>query len=149
MAAVRRALVVDDDPSIRLVLHVWLLTQAVEVEEAEDLPSAILRARKQRFDLLLVDLVLQNGDGHLLARALRREHPHLCLVLMTAYPLQMIDLPLGAADDYAAILTKPFDIAALEAALSPILEPEDEESIPLVLGPGRSIRDVAEAVVAD
>jgi DNA-binding response OmpR family regulator len=59
----RKVLVVDDDPDVRLSLHVRLKANNYDVFFAVDGVSAISEARKHTPDLILLDLGLPAGDG--------------------------------------------------------------------------------------
>ncbi|RXH54754.1 response regulator [Granulicella sibirica] len=59
----KKILVVDDDPEMRLALKIRLRANNYEVEAAEDGVSAIAEARRRQPDLILLDLGLPAGDG--------------------------------------------------------------------------------------
>jgi len=59
----KKILVVDDDPDVRLSLHVRLKANGYDVHFAVDGTSSIAEARKQMPDLILLDLGLPAGDG--------------------------------------------------------------------------------------
>ncbi|MFO7649815.1 MAG: response regulator [bacterium] len=58
----RRILVLDDDPAVRHVYRALLEKAGYEISEATDGDSAIAVARRERFDLLLTD-ILHPGPG--------------------------------------------------------------------------------------
>jgi CheY-like chemotaxis protein len=64
----------------------------------------------------LIDLCLPDGDGLELARQLRRQHPDLTLILMTAYPLRLREHP-ERAGVFARVLIKPLDLTELRQAV--------------------------------
>jgi len=59
----RKILIVDDDPQMRLALHVRLKANNYDVAVAVDGVSGIAETRKQMPDLILLDLGLPAGDG--------------------------------------------------------------------------------------
>jgi CheY-like chemotaxis protein len=58
----RRILVLDDDPAVRQIYRALLERAGYEISEAADGYAAIAVARKERFDLLLTD-ILHPGPG--------------------------------------------------------------------------------------
>jgi two-component system chemotaxis response regulator CheY len=69
---VRRVLVVDDDESIRMICSINLEAAGLSVLEASDGCEGLERARSERPDLVLTDVVMPRLDGFGLAEALQR-----------------------------------------------------------------------------
>lgn len=67
-------LLVEDDPSLRLLIREFLAKLDYTVLEAETVAEALTLARDSRPDLVLLDLGLPDGDGFVVAQELRR-HP--------------------------------------------------------------------------
>lgn len=67
----KKILVVDDDPDVRLSLHVRLKANNYNVVFAVDGVSGVAEARKQTPDLILLDLGLPAGDGFCVLDRLR------------------------------------------------------------------------------
>jgi DNA-binding NtrC family response regulator len=61
--ALKRILVADDDPSIRISLNAMLTADGYEVSEAEDGRDAIEALLNEHFDLAILDLAMPNIDG--------------------------------------------------------------------------------------
>ncbi len=105
-----RILVVDDDKEIVRLLRSYLEKEGFQVLVAYDGDSALHILRRERPDLLLLDLMLPNRDGWELTRILRGD-PHLAhipIIMITARvddTDKILGLELGA-DDY---VTKPFN----------------------------------------
>jgi DNA-binding response OmpR family regulator len=59
----KKILVIDDDPDVRLSMHVRLKANSYEVIFAEDGVASIAETRKHMPDLVLLDLGLPAGDG--------------------------------------------------------------------------------------
>lgn len=113
---VRRVLVVEDDASIRELLHLHLGLAGFDVEEEVNGRTALELARRTRFDLLVLDVMLPGLDGVSVCRALRSagpnvETPILMLTARVSEAETVIGLESGA-DDY---LTKPFGVRELQA----------------------------------
>ena len=108
-------LVVDDDASIRELLRIYLERDGHRVAEAADGSVALERAAAERFDLILLDVMLPGVDGLEVCRRLR-ESTDAPIVLLTARSGdsdKVIGLDLGA-DDY---VVKPFSPRELMARI--------------------------------
>jgi len=66
-----RVLVVDDDPKIRAVLRTCLEEDGLSVIEAADAETALKDALSTEFDLITLDLHLEDKDGLEVARIIR------------------------------------------------------------------------------
>lgn len=100
-------LVVEDDGLFRAMLEAALKAQGHEPVARASVEEALAAYDAGRFDLLLTDLHLPDGDGIGLMRRIRSTDGHISIILMTAQPS---DESLGEAieagvDDY---LVKPF-----------------------------------------
>ncbi|MBA2962109.1 MULTISPECIES: response regulator [Ramlibacter] len=114
-----RLLVVDDDPSVRTMLHDYLHGHGFDVAQAGN--GAQMRAEIERElpDAVLLDVRLPGEDGLALARYLR-EHYDVGILMVTAsgdVVDRIVGLELGA-DDYIA---KPFDLRELLARIKTVL----------------------------
>jgi CheY-like chemotaxis protein len=113
-------LVVDDDEVLGRILSRILQQQGHAVRRAESAAEAVALAWDHTPHLVLVDLCLPDRDGVELARQLRKEHPEIRLILMTAYPLRLRDEPSLAAS-FDQVLTKPLGLAELRRAVDSTL----------------------------
>src|SRR5205823_8191372 len=68
-----RLLLVDDDPGLRALLRATLDAVDVELEEAEDAPSALAAIRRRRPDAIVLDVNLPGMDGLAFTRELKRD----------------------------------------------------------------------------
>jgi DNA-binding response OmpR family regulator len=113
---VRRALVVEDEPTLRELLRLHLGLAGYEVQEAGDGASGLRTARATSFDLVVLDLMLPGLDGFSLCEAIRAEGPN------TDAPILMLTARGGESDKVAGLergaddyLTKPFGVRELVA----------------------------------
>lgn len=110
-----RILVVDDEPRIRNSLHVCLEGEGYEVEGVGRAKDALLEIQTRPYDLVFLDLRLQEASGMDLLPALLEEQPHLEIIVITAH--SSIDSAVEAmrrgATDY---LPKPFTPAQVRQA---------------------------------
>lgn len=110
------ALVVDDDASVRTACGQILRMQGAEVDFAGSLSAAKVILRRQRFDLLLLDLKLPDGSGIDLLELARKAYSDMAVVVMTAFATvsSAVEAMRIGASDY---LTKPFSSEELAAIL--------------------------------
>ena len=119
MSSQPRVLVVDDDPGIASSLRRALLYEGYAVTVAADGDTALLRARTDQPDLVILDVMLPGIDGIEVCRRLRVEDdvPVLMLTARDATADRVIGLDSGA-DDY---LVKPFAYDELLARVRALL----------------------------
>lgn len=117
-----RALIVEDEPRIRELVALHLRLEGLACVEVGNGDDALRVAREERFDLIVLDLMLPGLDGVTVCRAIRRESPNADTpVLMLTARSDESDKVLGlesGADDY---LTKPFGIRELVARARALL----------------------------
>jgi two-component system KDP operon response regulator KdpE len=145
-----RALVVEDDASLRALVRTLLEAEGFRVVVAETAGRALIEARAHQPDVVVVDLGLPDRDGHDVIRAIRAWSPMPILVLSarTAEAEKVAALDEGA-DDF---VTKPFGarelLARVRAVLRRNVRTEDAGSA-LVLGDVRLDLARREAVGPD
>ena len=116
-----RVLIVDDERLIRWSLEQTLEKAGYEVQTSENGATALVAAREEAPDLVLLDLKLPDLDGIELLRQLKAMHPDTQVVIMTAYAdvsTAVEAMRLGAYD-YVA---KPIDFGNLAVTLRNALE---------------------------
>jgi len=115
-----KILVVEDEPAIALGLKNDLKLEGYSVEVAGDGETALRRAGREAFDLILLDLMLPRKDGLAVCRELRHAGIRTPIIMLTAKAQEaekVLGLDLGA-DDY---VTKPFSPLELRARVKAIL----------------------------
>jgi DNA-binding response OmpR family regulator len=75
----KKILIVDDDPDVRRGMHVRLKANHYDTIFAADALSTISEARKERPDLIILDLGLPAGDGYVVMERLRT-NPNLAVI---------------------------------------------------------------------
>jgi two-component system OmpR family response regulator len=121
-----RILVVDDEPFITDVLSSALRFEGFEAESAPTGAAALALATAERFDLIVLDVMLPDIEGIEVCRRLRAAGivaPVLFLTARDAIGDKVAGLELG--DDY---LTKPFSIDELVARIRAVLRRTRPES---------------------
>ena len=119
-SAVRhKVLVVEDEPSLVDTLQYTLSRQGYDVSVSSDGAKALDVARRERPDLVILDVMLPALDGFEVCRILRQEMsaPILMLTARTDEVDKVVGLEVGA-DDY---LTKPFSMRELSARVKALL----------------------------
>lgn len=117
-----KVLIVEDEAHIRELVCLHLELEHFECVQAADGQAGLELARSQRFDLVILDLMLPGLDGVTVCRAIRREseHPSVPILMLTARRDES-DKVLGldsGADDY---LTKPFGVRELLARVRALM----------------------------
>lgn len=115
----KKVLVVDDEPKLAAIARDYLVAAGFDVVTAADGMQGLALSRKERPDLIVLDLMLPGMDGLDVCREIRRESnvPIIMLTARVEETDKLIGLELGA-DDY---LTKPFSPRELVARARVIL----------------------------
>lgn len=128
-----KVLVVDDEPSIRLLVSRALQRNGFETDVASDGVEALEKLEQDRFDLLILDVMMPRLNGIDVIEQLsgNAERPPKILVMTAASPSVLRDLP---AHRVEKIITKPFELqtlisSAIAAASAEPAEPEDAETL--------------------
>ena len=121
-AMTARLLLIDDDARLATMVGDYLRGAGLDVETAGTLAAGRERLASTSFDVLVLDLMLPDGDGLDLCREIRAQARlrHLPLLMLTARgePMdRIVGLELGA-DDY---LPKPFEPRELLARVKALL----------------------------
>jgi DNA-binding NtrC family response regulator len=119
-----RILIVDDEPNIRQGLAEALEGQGYEIEQAASGEAALELVRLKPFDLVLVDLVMEEMDGIEVLREINREWPQTEVVIITAHgtiETAVKALKEGAYD----YLTKPINVKRFRSYIHNILRAQE------------------------
>lgn len=124
-----KILVVDDDIRLRELLRRYLSEQGFQVVTAEHAPAMNKLWLRQRYDLLVLDLMLPGEDGLSICRRLRGAGDNTPIIMLTAKSTdvdRIVGLEMGA-DDY---LPKPFNPRELVARINAVLRRKAPEEAP-------------------
>ncbi len=125
----QKILVLDDDMRLRELLKRYLTDQGYSVEAVPDSPALDRVLARERFDLLVLDLMLPGEDGLALCRRLRSASNPIPIVMLTAKGDdvdRIMGLEMGA-DDY---LSKPFNPRELLARVHAVLRRQPTTALP-------------------
>jgi two-component system, OmpR family, alkaline phosphatase synthesis response regulator PhoP len=120
---VTRVLVIDDEAPIRLLCRVNLEAEGMEVLEAADGPSGLAKARAERPDLVLLDVMMPGLDGWGVAEQLLEDQetagiPIIFLTARAEFRDRARGLDIGGVD----YITKPFNPVELAPLVRNLLE---------------------------
>ena len=127
-----RILIVEDEPGILIVIADLLRAEAYNVETATQGREGLRRATEQKFDLLILDVMLPELSGFEICRAAREQGFDGAILMLTAKG-QIRDRVHGlqtGADDY---LVKPFNSDELLARVSALLRRVHKENLTPVM----------------
>jgi DNA-binding response OmpR family regulator len=112
-------LMVDDQPNVRMLIKDYLTQEGLRVVEAENGRQALLVARREQPDIILLDIMMPEMGGYEFLRAYRNEGkaPIILLTAKQEESDKVLGLELGA-DDY---VTKPFGMRELVARIHAVL----------------------------
>ena len=124
-----KILVVDDDPRLRDLLRRYLGDNGFAVVTADGGPSMNRLWMRERYDLLILDLMMPGEDGLSILRRLRGANDNTPIVMLTAKGEdvdRIVGLEMGA-DDY---LPKPFNPRELLARINAVLRRQAPDDAP-------------------
>jgi DNA-binding response OmpR family regulator len=137
-----RILVIDDEPRILGFLARGLTAEGYSVDVADNGVDALRAARRNGYDLVLLDLLLPGVDGLSVLQALAHVHPDVPVVIVSArsdLPTKLRGFGLGAAD----YLSKPFSLDELIARIRVQLRKSRHAETDHVLRSGSVVLDLA------
>jgi two-component system, OmpR family, alkaline phosphatase synthesis response regulator PhoP len=138
----KKILLVDDEPEILEICRDYLKAAGYEVVTAKDGAQGLSAFRRERPDLIVLDLMMPEMDGLDLCRAIRRESnvPIIMLTARVEETDKLIGLELGA-DDY---MTKPFSPRELVARVKVVLRRVSGDPAAEVIRVGNVLLDRAQ-----
>ena len=121
-----RILIIDDDKNIRKVLTAILEDEGYKVEAVETAKRAIEKARKNFYNLALVDIRLPDIEGIELLTKMKPTTPKMRKIIITGYPtLQNAIEALNKGAD--AYIVKPFNMEKVLKTIRDQLKRQEEE----------------------
>lgn len=118
----KRILVVDDETQLVEMVTMRLEASGYEVISAADGQEGLDKARRDKPDLIILDLMLPKIDGYKVCRMLKFDEKYMSIpIIMFSARAQESDRQMGmqvGADDY---VTKPFDPKVLLEKIETLL----------------------------
>ncbi|MFA5793729.1 MAG: HD domain-containing phosphohydrolase [Candidatus Brocadiia bacterium] len=118
----QKILIIDDEPDVRNVLSTFLGKLDYEVHQAETGIDGIEVLAKERFDLVLCDVMMPALDGLSTLALIKKNHPKQPVVMMSGFAThdKIIEaLDKGAVD----MLAKPFNLTQIRQVVTKVLNP--------------------------
>lgn len=115
-----KTLIVEDTEELANSLRIFLELEKNKVEVASEISEATHLVSITHFDMILLDIMLPDGDGRIFLKKLRASNNNVPVIVMTARSeiSERIDLLDIGADDY---IIKPFEFSELEARCRAVL----------------------------
>jgi DNA-binding NtrC family response regulator len=116
--AATRVLVVDDEPSIRLLCRINLELEGYDVLEAESLATVRAALAEERIDVVVLDVHLGGERSDALVSECHARRPPIPVLLVTG----SVDITHPELAEADAILPKPFELHALLSTVRNLAE---------------------------
>jgi len=116
---IEHVLIVDDESVVRKGISRALANRHIQATEAVNGQEALAHLNTRDFDLVLLDIKMEDMDGVEVLQQIRHKDPETSVVMITGYPTIATAVhctKLGALD----YLTKPFSLDDLDAALGKV-----------------------------
>ena len=125
----KRVLIVDDEPDIRALIEITLNRMQLNTVAAENVTQATGILAKDRFDLVLTDMNMPDGNGIDLVAHIQAKYPNTPVAVITAYgsiDTAISALKAGAFD----FVSKPVDLARLRELVTSAIKLEPASAPP-------------------
>ena len=122
-----KILIIEDNPDIVANIYAFFEPKGFELDNAHNGLSGLALAANNRYDVILLDVMLPGIDGTKLCKTLREELHDKTPVLMLTARDTILDKVAGfdsGADDY---LIKPFSLVELEARIKALIRRHQDE----------------------
>ncbi|MGM8939105.1 response regulator transcription factor [Psychrobacter glaciei] len=122
-----KILIIEDNPDIVANIYAFFEPKGFELDNAHNGYSGLTLASTNRYDVILLDVMLPGMDGTQLCKKLREELHDTTPVLMLTARDTILDKVAGfdsGADDY---LVKPFSLVELEARIKALIRRHQDE----------------------
>lgn len=123
--AKNKILLVEDDLNLVKAITIRLGANNFEVVAATDGEEGLDKARSEKPDLIILDIMLPKMDGFDVCRKLKvdKQYKNIPIIMLTA-KFQPNDIKFGKDVGADAYMTKPFDSPALIAKIGELLKKE-------------------------
>ena len=117
----KKALIVDDEPNVRRLLHT-ILSKTFDVYEAEDGRQAIEMANTQKPDVVLMDMMMPKMDGLTACHMIKNDPAtkSIPVIMVTAIGFEL-NIKLSQQMGASGYITKPFSTEELLDKIAQVL----------------------------
>lgn len=116
-----KVLVVDDEQWVREVFHDFCkVTDAFDVELAQDGKEALKKVRDQKFDLITLDLIMPEMSGLEVLNSIREISPHVPVMIITGNATDKLVTEAGVSGA-SRVLYKPVMLESFVAEITSAL----------------------------
>ncbi|WP_131667529.1 response regulator transcription factor [Psychrobacter pygoscelis] len=122
-----KILIIEDNPDIVANIYAFFEAKGFEIDNAHNGKSGLALVSTNRYDVILLDVMLPGMDGIKICRTLREEFYNKTPILMLTARDTIADKVVGfesGADDY---LVKPFSLVELEARIKALIRRYDND----------------------
>ena len=122
-----KILIIEDNPDIVANIYAFFEPKGFELDNAHNGISGLTLAANNRYDVILLDVMLPGMDGTKLCKTLREQHHNKTPVLMLTARDTILDKVAGfdsGADDY---LVKPFSLIELESRIKALIRRHQDD----------------------
>ncbi len=123
--AIRRLLVVDDEPIVGKRLHQVFTKIGFEIETYTDSASALVAIAERPFDIVVTDLKMEGIDGIEVLKRVRRQNPATQVIIITGYA-SPDTAELAQQEGVFAFLAKPFRLDELKQVIFRAIETQSQ-----------------------
>jgi DNA-binding response OmpR family regulator len=119
----KRILLVEDEPELNRAIKIRLEAAGFEIISAMDGEEGLEMARKEKPDLIVLDLILPNMSGFDVCHKLKidKEYKDIPIIMLTA-KFQPNDIRFGIAMGADAYITKPYESQELFTKIGELLK---------------------------
>lgn len=146
----KRILVVDDEARVLTVIQKRLESAGYEVITAMDGNEGLAKARAEKPDLIILDLILPKLNGYQVCSILKRDtyYKQIPILMLTARS-QERDIDEGMRVGADAYMTKPFKNEALLAQIEQLLAKVDEKKTQAEKERERKEKEIGEKLIKE
>jgi DNA-binding NtrC family response regulator len=148
LAALRKMLVVDDEPGMRQLLQSAFQERGFEVVVASNGDRAVDQLANAHYDLVITDLKMPGRDGFGVLRAVKGVSADTKVIIITAYgsiEKAVEAMQMGAAD----FIAKPFKLAEIELKVDKLIKRQNGAAKAAAGGNGSVSANAPKAIVGE
>ena len=119
LISTKRILVVDDEPFVCEAVKMMLTFDGHSVKTTNSAKEALTLLEAEKFDLVITDFAMPAMKGDELAAAIKAQHPHQPVIMITAYA-EMLQSSGNALPGVDCLIGKPFLLENLREAIAKV-----------------------------